>query len=99
MNVAEAFKQVFTSNEVITPNGDGLNDALVIEDFDAASSQNKSTIAIYSQWGELVFKAAPYMNNWNGTFDKSPLPNGTYYFIFKANSTAEVLKSFITVLR
>ena len=99
LNVAEAFKQVFTSNEVITPNGDGLNDALVIEDFDAASSQNKSTIAIYSQWGELVYKAAPYMNNWNGTFDKSPLPNGTYYFIFKANSKAEVLKSFITVLR
>ena len=99
LNVAEAFKQVFTSNEVITPNGDGLNDALIIEDFDAASPQNKSTIAIYSQWGELVFKAAPYMNNWNGTFDKSPLPNGTYYFIFKANSKAEPLKSFITVLR
>lgn len=99
LNVAEAFKQVLTSNEVITPNGDGLNDVLMIEDFDAASPQNKSTIAIYSQWGELVYKAAPYMNNWNGTFDKSPLPNGTYYFIFKANSKAEVLKSFITVLR
>ena len=99
LNVVEAFQQVFTSNEVITPNGDGLNDALIIEDFDAASPQNKSTIAIYSQWGELVFKAAPYMNNWNGTFDKSPLPDGTYYFIFQANSKAEPLKSFITILR
>ena len=99
LNVVEAFQQVFTSNEVITPNGDGLNDALIIEDFDAASPQNKSTIAIYSQWGELVFKAAPYMNNWTGTFDKSPLPDGTYYFIFQANSKAEPLKSFITILR
>ena len=99
LNVVEAFKQTFKSNEVITPNGDGYNDALIIEDFDAADPHNKSTISIYSQWGELVFKAAPYMNNWTGTFEKLPLPSGTYYFIFIANLKAEPLKSFITILR
>jgi large repetitive protein len=99
LNVSDAFTKEYKANEVITPNNDGFNDALIIEDFDAASSNNKSTIVIYSQWGELVYQAAPYKNDWSGTFKELPLPDGTYYFIFKATPTSQATKSFITILR
>lgn len=99
LTISETAKQAYTANEVITPNGDGFNDALIIDDFDAASPNNKSSIVIYSQWGEVVYKAAPYMNNWSGTYKELPLPEGTYYFIFKPNVTGEPSKSFITIMR
>lgn len=91
--------KAYTSNEVITPNGDGLNDVLIIDDFDANSTNNKSSIVIYNQWGEPVYQAAPYKNDWNGTFNNAPLPEGTYYFLFKPTPSSEPLKTFITILR
>jgi gliding motility-associated-like protein len=99
LTISEVSKEAYIVNEIITPNGDGFNDALIIEDFDANSPNNKSSIIIYSQWGEVVYKAAPYMNNWSGTYKELPLPEGTYYFIFKPSATGEPSKSFITIIR
>jgi gliding motility-associated-like protein len=99
MTVRDAVSQIYKANEVITPNGDNFNEALIIEDFDVNDPKNKSTIAIYSQWGELVFSASPYMNNWKGTHKNLSLPEGTYYYVFKADSKSAPLKSFITISR
>jgi gliding motility-associated-like protein len=99
LTVASPFKQVYSANEVITPNGDNFNEALIIEGLNVHNPKNNSSIAIYSQWGELVYTAAPYMNNWKGTHKDLPLPDGTYYYIFKADPKSEALKSFITIFR
>jgi large repetitive protein len=99
INVTEAVKKIFKASEIITPNDDNINDALVIEGFDVTDPNNKSSIVIYNQWGGLVFKASPYMNNWKGTFQDAPLPEGTYYYIFQADPASEPVKTFITVIR
>jgi gliding motility-associated-like protein len=100
LNILADYKQpLLTADEVITPNEDGYNDALVINDFDASDPDNTSSIIIYNQWGGIVYQAAPYLNDWNGTYKDSPLPTGTYYYIFKKDNTSEPLKSFITILR
>jgi gliding motility-associated-like protein len=99
IRVASLSRQVYTANELITPNGDAFNEALIIQDFNPNDPNNKSTMVIYSQWGELVYTAAPYMNNWKGTFKDAPLPEGTYYFIFTPDPKGIPLKSFITIYR
>ena len=73
-----------------------LND-LIGTPYTAAS--NQSEMVIYNQWGDVVYRAAPYKNDWNGTFNNNPLPDGTYYFLFKRDPTAEVIKNFVTIIR
>jgi len=45
-------------------------------------------IKIYNRWGNLVYDADPYLNNWDGTSDgrmtvnkKEKLPTGTYFYV------------------
>jgi gliding motility-associated-like protein len=57
---------------VITPNGDGDNDALVLP-----HSLAGSAIRIYNRWGKEIYKSFYYENDWKGT----DLPTGTYYYI------------------
>ena len=92
-------KQIATATNVITPNGDGANETLVILNFDPNAANNRSEMVIYNQWGDVVYRAAPYKNDWNGTFNNNPLPDGTYYFLFKRDPTAEVIKNFVTIIR
>jgi hypothetical protein len=47
----------------ITPNGDGTNDFFEI---DKIVQHENSSLTIYNRWGVLVFKSAPYLNQWNG---------------------------------
>jgi len=92
-------KQIATATNVITPNGDGVNETLVILNFDPNAASNQSEIVIYNQWGDVVYRAAPYRNEWAGTFNNNPLPDATYYFIFKRDPTAKVIKNFVTIIR
>ena len=88
-----------TATNVISPNGDGVNETLVILGFDANATDNNSSIVIYNQWGDVVYKAAPYRNDWSGIFKEKALPDGTYYFIFKRSPTAAPIKNFVTIIR
>ncbi|MEY4935968.1 MAG: hypothetical protein RIS64_2327 [Bacteroidota bacterium] len=82
---------------IITPNGDGLNDYLVIDEIDP--NNNQSELIIYNQWGDLVFKANPYKNDWGGQFKNQPLPDGTYYYIFTREAGGTPVAGFVTIFR
>jgi gliding motility-associated-like protein len=76
---------VFTNG--LTPNGDGRNDRLF---FQIVSVENceinyaKSEIIIYNRWGDIVFEASPYNNDWEGkNRDGKDLPPGVYYFVLR----------------
>jgi gliding motility-associated-like protein len=87
------------ATNIITPNGDGVNDVLIVEGLDANSPDNKSEMTIYNQWGNVVYQAQPYRNDWGGTFRNAGLPDGTYYYIFTKEPNTEPLKSFVTIMR
>ncbi|GGF05332.1 T9SS type B sorting domain-containing protein [Hymenobacter cavernae] len=63
-------EQLFVPN-IITPNGDGLNDRLEIVGLGAASE-----LTVYNRWGRQVYHAQPYHQDW----DAAGLAAGVYYY-------------------
>ena len=61
--------------EGISPNGDGYNDAFILNGF------NVNTLYIYNRYGTLVYKSNNYNNDWEGqSNDGKKLPVGTYFY-------------------
>jgi len=80
--VPQAEVKIIVTNNILTPNGDGINDYLVISDFDKFS--DKCSLEMYNRWGNLVFENKNYKNDWNGTdLNGKNLESGTYYYIIK----------------
>lgn len=69
---------------VITMNGDGINDEFVIrniEDYD------RVRVLIFNRWGNLVFEDDNYQNNWKGEdLSGKPLEAGVYSYIVMPES-------------
>lgn len=82
-------EELFIPN-VITPNGDQLNEFLVI---DKANDYPNNKIEIYNRWGDPVFAQTDYDNRWNANGN----PGGTYYYVFKTG--ALTYKGWIQVIR
>ena len=64
-------------------------------------TRTKREMVIYNQLGDEVFRASPYRNDWMGTYEGKDLPDGTYYYIFKLDSSAatQPRTGFITIFR
>lgn len=75
----------------ISPNGDGINDKLVIDGLDKYPN-NK--IQIFNRWGAVLFSAQNYQNDWAGTSEfgarvgGDTLPVGTYFYILDLGEEA-----------
>jgi gliding motility-associated-like protein len=66
-----------------SPNGDGYNDYWEIIDI---TNYPKAEVLIFNRWGNKVYEASPYQNDWNGVnMDGEGLPDGTYYYIINLN--------------
>ena len=61
---------------IITPNNDGINDALYFKGLEYFPTNH---IYIYNRWGQLLYEASNYQNNWKGEGQ----PDGTYYYILE----------------
>lgn len=89
-------------HDVITPNGDGANDAWVIE---GIASYPDNNIKIFDKWGDKIYEQSHYNNTWGGTDRNNDLlPAGTYYYLLKLNATGKSnikteYTGFITVKR
>jgi gliding motility-associated-like protein len=84
---------------LITPNDDGQNDELIIPCLPKNKADNQSELFIFSEWGERVAFYKPYLNEWEGTFKSRPLPDGTYFYIFRLTPTSDAQRGYITIFR
>jgi gliding motility-associated-like protein len=66
---------ILTFPNIITPNGDGINDYLVIVN---GEKYPNNKLVVFNRWGKIVFEQMNYNNDWNG----GNLADGTYYYIF-----------------
>jgi gliding motility-associated-like protein len=83
---------------VITANGDGKND---IWKLNAKINLDGSDLIIFNRWGELVYEATNYTNDWDGTYKGTgkKLPDGTYYYVLKVPAqNNHVYKGAINIL-
>jgi len=85
---------------IFTPNGDGINDQLIITCLLDDTGYPDSQITIYNNWGDEVYRSPiPYQNDWDGTFKGKNLPVGTYYYILNFGSGGSPVAGFIVIQR
>ena len=71
-------------HDVITPNGDGINDVWVIEGIE---NYPGNSVAVFDKWGNELFHKDDYKNDWYGRDDRGELlPDGTYFYLVKLNA-------------
>lgn len=81
--------------DVITPNGDGVNDTFQIEGIERFPDNE---LFIYNRWGREIYSTEQYANEWDATFNGTPVPNGTYFYVLNNKRTGEELgKGYVTV--
>jgi gliding motility-associated-like protein len=80
-----------------SPNGDGKNDLFVIHGIE---SYPDNTVTIYNRWGNVVYSAANYTNDWNGNSNNGQaLPDATYFVILEINKGEIVKKNYVELRR
>ena len=100
---------------VITPNGDGINDVFAIENLNTninpedPDGYRNNRLQIFDRWGKKVYDAKNYdtyaksgtIYPGNQIFDGSGLSDGTYYYSFQYKGKAKTVtfNGSITILR
>ena len=85
------------ANDVLTPNGDGINDTWTILN---AERFPQAVITVYNRWGREVFKTTGYNNDWRGTSNDSgdTLPTGSYFYQIDQNGDgSEIVTGWIYI--
>lgn len=83
-----------------SPNGDGFNDFFVISNLEQYPNNE---LFIYNRWGGLIFTAAPYNNDWDGTSMASAtirgdkVVDGTYFVILKLGPDYPAYQGYLEI--
>ncbi len=79
---------------IITPNGDGQNDLLII---DGLNSNLVTELRVINNWGQKVYENKNYANTWGGTDNSgNPLPAGNYFYLVRTG--ASIFKRSLTII-
>jgi len=81
---------------VFTPNNDGINDTWGAE---VLGFYGKVRIMIYERSGKRVYYSTDPTERWDGKTNGQDVLAGTYYYIIEVESTGEVHRSVLTILR
>jgi len=87
---------LISGTNILTPNGDGKNDYLIIRNIDVYPNHE---IKIYDVAGRIVYSKKSYDNTWDGTYNGSPLAKGTYYYIIDFDGGKFKKKGFVSIVR
>ena len=97
--IVKACEDTLFIPNIFTPNGDNINDYFVIKN----SNGWNINLQVFNRWGNLVYKADNYQNNWDGKYNDKPLSDGVYYYIINAkgkySGKEEQYHGSLTILR
>ena len=94
--VIESFPDVEKLPNVISPNGDGINDTWVIPT--KYVSGTNTEVLIMTNYGKIVLKTNNYLNNWPENDLNLSSINQVYYYVIKTIDN-ETKKGSITVVK
>lgn len=81
---------------IISPNGDGMNDYLVFHD---PEKEFCLDLTIYNRWGKLIFDDSAYQNDWSGISNNGDeVAEGTYFWVLDVCGQT-TLTGYVTIVR
>jgi len=85
----------------ISPNADGKNEVLFIENIDLLPETQHNKLTLFDRWGSVVFEAVNY-NNTTNTFrglgkNGEELPSGTYFYSLEFSGGTPKRTGFISL--
>ena len=90
-----------TIPQLISPNGDGINDTFVIE---GIKGFPQSQLLIFTRSGQLVYQSNDYQNDWDGRYGASTFSHnklvapGVYYYILTlGGGTKQKVQGYVYV--
>lgn len=89
------YKKIEVPN-AFSPNGDGINDTWNIV---ALQTYATAELSIFARSGQMVYHSTGYNKQWDGKYNGSPLPIGTYYYIIDLKNATPVKSGSITIIR
>ncbi|HEY0895615.1 MAG TPA: gliding motility-associated C-terminal domain-containing protein [Sphingobacteriaceae bacterium] len=95
IEVVEDYLALVPTN-VITPNGDGKNDRLVVKNIDMYPGNE---IRIFDKAGRMLFSKKNYRDEWDGTYQGSTLEEGAYFYVLDFGENRRQLKGHVTIIR
>lgn len=89
-----AINEKVIKSEVLTPNGDGINDLLEIKEM---FRHYHCQAYVYDEWGQQVYGSTNYQNDWNCIYNGNYLSAGAYYYLIKLNDRS--FRGCVNILR
>jgi gliding motility-associated-like protein len=81
---------------ILTPNQDGINDFWRIENIE---NYDNVSVVLFDGSGRRVYQNQDYQNNWDGSFGRDFLPDGTYYYMVSSQDFSNVYRGALTLIR
>jgi gliding motility-associated-like protein len=87
-----------------SPNGDGQNDLFYIKGLEGYPDNE---LTIFNRWGETVFTATNYKNDWTGKPTRNTIintadglvPNDTYYYVLVTKANNKTYSGYVYITR
>ncbi|THU34197.1 T9SS type B sorting domain-containing protein [Niastella caeni] len=89
------YKDIFVPN-AFTPNNDGRNDSWNIP---ALNALPNFEVRVFNRYGQLVFNTRNINRSWNGKFNGTDQPIGTYVYLININNGKRILKGPLLLIR
>jgi gliding motility-associated-like protein len=84
-------------NNLVTPNGDGVNDKWVIPNIDMYPDNE---VMVYDKAGRAVFTKRGYNNEWDGTVNGKLLKEDAYFYVIKFNKDGALpIRGYVSIVR
>ncbi|OFX74820.1 MAG: hypothetical protein A2X12_04420 [Bacteroidetes bacterium GWE2_29_8] len=85
-------------HNIITPNGDGINDIWHIENIEG---YDKVDVSVFNRWGDLVYSSNSYKSDWNASYSGGIVPDGSYFYVLKCtiNEDTKTYKGTLSVIK
>ena len=94
LNVNDNYNIVTAAN-LVSPNGDGVNDFWVIKNIDMYP---ESVVKVFDKTGRVIFNKKGYQNDWDGRIAGSSLKEDTYYYIIDFGAGLPKKKGALTMM-
>ncbi|MBD1395422.1 PKD domain-containing protein [Mucilaginibacter glaciei] len=83
-------------NNTFTPNGDGFNDFLTIENL---QNYPKANVNIFNRYGTKVYGTVGQWKPWDGNYNGKTAPVGVYYYAIDLKDGKTVYSGYIFLVR